>query len=57
MVQVHEAVGGGHGQGFFAIVADHLLPETPLFDGVGSARGESASEQEQDGKGQSGHGG
>jgi len=51
VVQVHQAVGGGYGQGLAAIVANHLLSEAPLFNGVGGACGKHAREQEQDSEG------
>jgi hypothetical protein len=40
VVQVTEAVGVGHGQGFFSIVANNLLTVSAVIDRVGGAGAE-----------------
>lgn len=37
MLQVHEAVSGRNGQGFFAVVTQKLLTMLPVLNGVGGA--------------------
>jgi len=40
VIEVHEAVGIGDGQGFAAGVANDLLSEAPRLDAVGCAAGD-----------------
>ena len=41
MIEVYEAVGIGNGQRLLAGMTNHLLPISPILDGVRSAAGKS----------------